>query len=297
MKYVFRCMLAASIDEDDLDNLDYPVYCQAKIDGIRCVILEGRALSRTLKPIPNHFIRQKLESLMLEYPYLIDGELVVGETFQDVSSGIMSEEGEPKFIYKVFDCLLENNSAPYCARLWNMDYCIPTYNEHLIKVFSWRADSKEDVLFHEQQALIKGYEGLIIRDQHAPYKQGRSTIREGALLKLKKFVDAEAIVVDMVEFQHNNNDLESDERGYAKRSSAQANLTPGNKLGALTVLGFNGEFKDVTFNIGSGFTDAERIKFWNYRSKYLGKIVTYKYQKIGSLNKPRIPVFKGFRED
>ena len=41
----------------DLDKLQYPIIASAKLDGIRCLIKDGVALSRTLKPIPNKSIQ------------------------------------------------------------------------------------------------------------------------------------------------------------------------------------------------------------------------------------------------
>lgn len=291
-------MLAATIEESGLDNLDYPVYVQPKIDGIRCVILNGVVLSRTLKPIPNKFVREVLGTLMEKYPFLIDGELEIrDESFQEVQSEIMSENGNPNFHYTVFDCLLENNSAPYFARLGNIDYCIPSNVNWIGYIGHIRADNKKDILTAEKYYVNSGLEGIIIRDQHASYKFGRSTIKEGALLKLKRFIDAEAIVLDMEELQHNVNEIELDERGYTKRSSSSTGKISSGKMGALKVRGLNGDFAGVEFNIGSGFTDYERNHLWLLQHRYIGKTLTYKYQKIGSKDKPRIPVFKCWRED
>ena len=41
---------------------------------------------------------------------------------------------------------------------------------------------------------------------NAPYKQGRSTVREGYLLKVKTFLDDEATVVRFEERMHNGNE-------------------------------------------------------------------------------------------
>jgi DNA ligase-1 len=61
------------------------------------------------------------------------------------------------------------------------------------------------------------------------------------------------------------------------------------------VKGLNGEYKDVEFKIGSGFDDAERIRIWNERDRYLGLIVRFKYFPLGSKDKPRFPTFEGWR--
>ena len=60
----------------DIENIKYPVLCSDKLDGIRCIILNGVAYSRSLKPIRNKYVqdlfgREEFNGL--------DGELVVGD--------------------------------------------------------------------------------------------------------------------------------------------------------------------------------------------------------------------------
>jgi DNA ligase-1 len=51
----------------------------------------------------------------------------------------------------------------------------------------------------------------------------------------------------------------------------------------------------VTFEIGSGFSAADRIRLW--KDKPIGRIVKYKSQPVGVKDKPRFPVFLGFRDE
>jgi len=39
----------------------------------------------------------------------------------------------------------------------------------------------------EEKFLKEGYEGIMARSPHAPYKVGRSTLKEQGLLKIKRF--------------------------------------------------------------------------------------------------------------
>jgi len=50
------------------------------------------------------------------------------------------------------------------------------------------------------------------------------------------------------------------------------------------------------FNIGTGFTQAERIIMWQYKDRYINHTCTYKYQAYGVKNLPRSPVFKSIRK-
>ena len=50
----------------------------------------------------------------------------------------------------------------------------------------------------------------------------------------------------------------------------------------------------VEFEIGTGFTAAEREALW--LAPPIGKIVKYKFFPVGVKDRPRHPVFLGFRE-
>ena len=52
----------------------------------------------------------------------------------------------------------------------------------------------------------------------------------------------------------------------------------------------------VEFQVGSGFDAAQRKDFWSRRETLRGKIIKYKSFKIGVKDKPRHPIFLGFRD-
>ena len=54
----FRPMLAATVD--DIDRVVFPKLISPKIDGLRCVIREGNAFSRNMKPVANDYVRGML---------------------------------------------------------------------------------------------------------------------------------------------------------------------------------------------------------------------------------------------
>ena len=39
------------------DKIRYPVLATPKLDGIRCLMVKGTAMSRSMKPIPNTFVQ------------------------------------------------------------------------------------------------------------------------------------------------------------------------------------------------------------------------------------------------
>ena len=126
------------------------------------------------------------------------------------------------------------------------------------------------------------------------YKMGRSTTKEGILLKVKEFADAEATVVGFNEKLSNQNELKTDVFGYAERSTEKAGMVPAGTLGSFHVKMTDGR----EFNCGSGLNDEQRLEIWNNQDEYLGKMIKFKYMQIGVDKKtgvPRLPIFLGFR--
>jgi len=111
------------------------------------------------------------------------------------------------------------------------------------------------------------------------------------MLKLKRFMDDEAVVVGMQALEHNNNPLGINELGYAHRTSHQANKVVMDELGALVV-----KWHDKIFNIGTGFTSAERHNIWSEGTRNFGRTVKFKYLAVGMKDLPRHPVFLGWRD-
>ena len=132
----------------------------------------------------------------------------------------------------------------------------------------------------------------MLRRPDGLYKLGRSTLKEGILLKLKRFIDEEFEIVGFEERMHNGNEATRDELGHTKRSSHQENKTGRGDLGALTL-----KFGEATFNCGTGFDDALRAEIWANRDSYLGKFAKVKHFAIGAKDLPRFPVYLGMRDE
>lgn len=278
-------MLAATIE--DVNDLKFPLYGSPKLDGIRCLIHNGEGLTRKLKPIPNKYIK----SVLKQYSDVLDnydGELLVGDNFQETTSAVMSFEGTPKFTYHIFDYI--DTKESYARRFLllrnpKLDFIKFVEQKPIITL--------EQLQEYEKLCLINGYEGVILRraDGLDRYKFGRSTINEAYLLKLKRFKDDEATIIGFEERLHNSNTLEKDNLGHAKRSSKKDGMVLANTLGAFLVK----SKKFGEFSIGSGMNDEQRLEIFNNKEKYIGKTIKFKYQECGIKDKPRFPVFLGFR--
>lgn len=285
------------VDPKDFASLQYPLYASRKKDGIRCIIHPTLGpVTQSLKPIRNKHVRDVLNDRRL---IGFDGELVTifsdgtEKSFNQIQSEIMSEHGIPNFRFLVFDCFhyLEDiyedrkELAQDVIELLSHE-CIEWLPQYLCKdaeIVQWELDD----------ALREGEEGLMLRSPTGIYKQGRSTLREGIILKVKPTVnDAEAVVIGLEEQLENCNLATLDVRGYTKRSKHSANLVPKGCVGKLVCRWNSQEIK-----IGSGFTDEERHLWWSCPNLVVGKTITFKYQAHGMKNLPRQPIFKGIRYD
>ena len=149
---------------------------------------------------------------------------------------------------------------------------------------------------YEEKCVSEGYEGIMVRTLNGPYKCGRSTLRESFLLKIKRWTDSEGVIVAIQEQMHNENEKQKDELGHSKRSSHQAGMTPAGTLGRFSVKEIG---TDILLGVGTGLglTHELRQEIWDNRDKYIGKIITFKWQASGSKDAPRFPIFKGFRHE
>lgn len=285
----FRVMLACEYDPKKL-NFSRGIFASPKLDGIRAYVKDGVVLSRQNKPIPNDHVQAQFKA----YEHF-DGELIVGDPtdpmcYRNTMSGVMSEDGEPDVTFWVFDHLA-NMQAPYYLR---NPAANATRNPNRIRPLPQvTLNSLEELADYEAGCLAMGYEGVILRDPDAPYKQGRSTVNEGYLLKVKSFQDFECEVVGFEERMHNGNKATVSETGYTKRSSHKSGKVGRGDLGALILKDPSG----AQFNCGSGFTDAEREKLWTIRDTLVGKIVKVKAFPIGGYDTLRHPVYLGFRSE
>lgn len=283
-------------DEQYLQHIEshLPLIVQPKLDGIRCIIdQDGLPRSRTWKLIPNHYIRQTIKEASL--PYGLDGELLTYNTghklvdsFNTISSNVMSEEGVPAFLYNIFDIV---DAFTYSSRLYTLNNfkdisCITLTQSHLCTTL-------EDIISWEKAFIDNDYEGLILRKPNSPYKQGRPTAREFYLAALKRFEQSEATIIGFEEKLTNLNPSIKSEQGFTDRSSHSSNMKGANTLGSLVVRDLK---TNVEFNVGSGFDDLHRQHIWDNRIMHTDRIITYRYQANRSKkDKPISPTFVGFR--
>lgn len=291
---IIRPMLACShnVTVEDLQSLQMPIYVSIKQDGIRCRLDRHHGLispmSRALKELPNMYIQEWAREYGIEG---LDGEIVIpGLSFHEIQSWVMTAypmENRP-FEFRVFDCMSENHSWEFEARLEWIYEQETKFDKRTKIVQQTFCKTPLQIKRLFEKAISEGEEGLILRSPSGLYKSGRSTWSEAFSLKMKAFEDDEAVIVGFFMLETNQNPKTESELGLSKRSSHHANKTAIPTLGGFTVR----HPKWGGFAIGSGFTSLQRLLFWNQRQVLLDRQITFKYQAHGTKDKPRTPIFK-----
>lgn len=287
-------MLAAR-ELPDFDALTYPIWGSPKLDGVRAIVKNGKVLSRTLEIFPNKAAQNfaHLEGL--------DGEFLVGspvdEQVRNITSGMMNrkQDDAPGLKFYVFD--VWDHDDTFDQRMEELK-CMAVGETDIVVVPHTLLNSKEELLALEALYLKQGYEGLILRSCDGKYKFGRSTLKEQGMLKVKRFLDAEARVLRVNEEMKNTNKAEKNNLGRTKRSKAKEGMVGKGRAGELEVVGLNGAFKDVEFVVPlGGAGDEGKAWWWDHRNDKKLPVVTYKYFPKGTKDKPLLTTYVGIRED
>lgn len=297
----FRPMLATDFDEG---LLRFPYYASPKLDGIRAVVLDGHALTRTLKRLPNFHAREWFQR-HAELLDGLDGELVVGDptapdAYRQTASGIMAHGGNPDFRFFVFDVVDRTGRRPFEDRWKEANERADGWPKNVGLLLQQPVADLRSLLRFEDGVVDLGYEGAMIRRPTSLYKQGRATVLDNSLLKVKRFRDAEAEIVGFEERMHNTNPAMRNALGRTQRSSAKAGLVGLGTLGAFVVRGLPGQpFAGRQFSIGGGkgMGDGMRASVWARRDQLRGMHVTYRFFDVGTKDAPRHPQFVAFRPE
>lgn len=312
MTKLVKPMLAVKLAAGHIDMLTYPLLASPKLDGVRMSVQGQECLSRSLKYLPNRHVQQLFSRPGLEG---LDGELIVGwhtdPLVCDITrSGVMSRNGEPDVTFNVFD-VVDRPRMPFFDRLQEAQKRAQTVHldQQCVKLlFHITVGSRAELDAYEAKCLAAGYEGVMLRDPLGLHKQGRSTLIERGLMAIKRFVDAECVVADTFEQEHNTNEQTTNELGRSKRSTHKAGKVGKGTLGGFVCYSLSDcmplhdswDIKSgaVSFRVatGKGLTDAYRAELWAKRDTLPGMILKYRYQEVGTSDKPRIPLFVGFRD-
>jgi DNA ligase-1 len=295
-------MLASDWDEQ---KQKLPAMMQPKVDGVRGMNLGDGLTGRSLKAHANVHTTNFFSMSAFRY---FDGEMAAeSETNPALcrltTSALNTIEGEPWIMWWIFDYLHPDVvSLPYekryhalKLRYWEIYQSAPELAAHLrVMPCEWVHDV---VKLQELRVLHTeaGFEGSILRDPNGMYKHGRSTVREGGLLRIKDFVEEEAVVYAIQQGQQNGNEAKINALGHTERSTHKANMIPNGMVGALLCKCLK-TGADITVAAGSMPHDL-RKRYFEQQDLIVGKTIKYKTFLKGVKNKPRFPTFQSIRAE
>lgn len=295
----FKPMLAVA-PEDKIGEQHLPGLLSPKLDGWRCLVTPQGVLSRTFKLIPNRSVQ---ETLGRPEFWGFDGELIVGDptakgVMQTTHSGLAKETGAVMgdIGFHVFDDFSDvsigfaRRQDRLQKRLEDLEIDAPwmwLVEQHLVT-------DLEEVWELEDRWVSMGYEGAMLRSLAGPYKFGRSTEREGYLLKIKRWEDAEGVIVGFVQAKTNQNAAEKDAFGRTKRSTKQEGMVLVERMGSFEVE--SPRFKK-RFTVGAGPTHEDTVEQWQNREQLMGATITFEFGPGATEDAPRFPLIKAIRRD
>ena len=289
-------------------KLVFPLGAQPKIDGVRGLTTEGHLTGRSLKKHKNKYTTTFYSTP--EYAHM-DGELAANdERHPDLcrltSSALSTITGEPFTLWHVFDCLRkEVVAAPYLERYQYLEQYVH-YEQtqgrcmHAKVIPMTVCENLEALLNLDAQWLEMGYEGTIIRGLNAAHKEGRSTVNQGQLLRIKRFIEAEALVLAIEEGDANENVAQINELGHTFRTSHQENKVPNGLVGNLQCevledLMYDGKLlfmKGQIITVSPGNMDHKMRKhYFEHQDEIVNHVIKYKFFPKGIKDKPRFATY------
>lgn len=264
-------------------------FVSRKIDGGRTIIIKRkdsiRAFSRTGKEFTTlGNVIEEIRKLPIDNA-VFDGEMCVMDNDKESFSGVMKEirrkdhtMNEP--VYLMFDMLsieeFENKKGNtlFSNRLKKLNEFIPENNKYIKVLEQHLIEDDNDFSSWVEKSSKNNWEGLILRKN-----MGYEGKRSKNLLKVKKFFDGEYVVKNIV-------------HGPIRIINKETKLEET----ILSMVSVEIEHKGCVVSIGSGFTQEERIHYYNHPENIVGKVITIQYFEETTNQKGgislRFPTFK-----
>lgn len=302
---IFGCQLATNCEgRPEMKGLKR---LEPKLDGVRVVMMiipsdsgtSAISFSRNGKVfenfthIENEIIQNLVEIIRTNSRTLVDGFVldgeVVGNSFQELMRQARRKENvsAEDSIFNVFDII---PLADFRRGYWNaqlskrieiLEKMRPVIDKmksvellpHLMVDLDY-SEGHDQLNRYAKDMVNLGYEGIMIKDINAPYVCKRST----DWLKWKPTITVDLEVTDV-------------EEGTGRNVG---------RLGALVCSGYD-DGKYITVNVGSGYSDDDRVDYWNNSDQVIGRtaeilcdVITQNQDGTYSL---RFPRFVRFRDD
>jgi len=293
---VFSCQLAHDGAKHE-SKVTGRKMVEVKLDGVRVITIvypDGTVnqYSRNGKELHNfEHIKEQIAGVarLFAVPTVLDGE-VMSANFQDLMKQVHRKENveTTDAVLHLFDILsldefqagVGNHSQIDRSKTlvnWHRHIAINLPNVSIVGHQFIDLDTnegREQFSAINSEAIAGGYEGIMIKDPTAVYE----TKRTHAWLKQKPFIEVTLGVADV-------------EEGTGRNVG---------RLGALVCTGID-DSKEITVNVGSGFSDSGRDSIWADRSMVIGQLVEVRADAVTqnqdgtySLRFPRFKTFRGF---
>ena len=261
-------MLAHRYNEKKGD-IKFPCFVQPKLDGVRCVVVGNKLYSRNGNRFP---VLPHIENELKLYNknnLILDGELFTDDINFEKIVGLVkkykkSEEDEKnslKIYLNVFDYI--DSKLPFNKRLINLNQFFEKNKnmKYIKQVKTEECPQEKNIEEFLEKYTKEKYEGLIIRNKSGLYEENTRSVH---LQKLKKFIDEEFEII-----------------GYTTPDQ-------GKEVGCVIWICKTKEGKQ--FSVRPSGNYQERKKLYREAKKYIGKMLTVRYQELTNGHVPRFPV-------
>ena len=269
--------------EDRHKHISESFYVQPKLDGVRMLIgkFNGKflMLSRTGKEVKHmDHIGNEVKSLLNEGDFLDGENYSPDKTFEEItglcrttlqSSADGKDLGGIKFF--VFDKFnLKKLNESFEVRQNNLKNFFSKKFKNLEMVETKILNSKKLIEVEHDKYVGQGYEGIMIRDPKGEYNLAE---RSNKLLKFKKFQTEEYEITG-------------------------ANEGVGKDAGTVVWVCKSSSAKCTVpeFTVRPTGSIAQRRAWFTNRAKFIGKMLTVKFQNLTEYGIPRFPVGLGIRD-
>ena len=253
-------------------GINFPAYLQKKADGTyrEITIFNGNITGRT-RSGQNYVVPKQIADVMCDFENGFEdgvyfGELTLhGISDRSKSNGLINSDNPPNkdILFEMWDCvtldeyekavLKYKNLRVYGDRLKALELQLKNVNNKHVKLIEYYyVGDLAEALHITSKMMQDGYEGSILKDSNALFKDGTSTKQ----LKIKLEIDADVRIVGF-----------KDGKKGTKREG---------KIGSLQYATDDGKVKGYV----SGFTDKLLNEITKNKSKYLNQIMAIVFNDI-----------------
>ena len=245
--------------EDRKKYISQPFYVQPKLDGVRLLVSKDGGISRTGKIIPGTEVLGK----GLKAGQYVDGEAFDPNlTFEELTSTFKTDPLKLKF--HVFDYFDMNALDMTFEQRWEAVKSLK--NKHYEYVKTTLVALRSHIPAVHAQHVKEGHEGTMIRDMNSVYEVGQ---RSNYLLKHKDFQTEEYEIIG---------------------------ATTGHGRDAKCVVWICKTEDGNVFNARPEGTLEDREYKYANKERFIGKMLTVRFQNLTDKNVPRFPVGVAIRD-